>query len=105
MTTTPKPDALAELFQRLEFDSHGYCPECSGWNVSPNGCTQRVHMAHCAWKSVIDTLPAKLAELVDACEPFDRLPHESIPDNVTIDFVCRAGQWRKLYTALRDLGR
>jgi hypothetical protein len=46
----------------------------------------------------------RIAALVEAARVFDRMPHESIPDNVTIDFVMRAGQWRALSAALKGFG-
>jgi hypothetical protein len=54
--------------------------------------------------AILESIRTRIAALVEAARVFDRLPHESIPNNVTIDFVCRAGQWRALSTALRAIG-
>lgn len=36
-----------EKLREIEFDPKGYCPACSGWNVTPNGCSTHVHTKDC----------------------------------------------------------
>lgn len=39
---------LSEILQQIEFNPHGYCPVCNGWNVDPErGSTPKVHTADC----------------------------------------------------------
>lgn len=41
-------DEVVENLKTIEFSSSGYCPACSGWEVTKGqGCQQKVHTKNC----------------------------------------------------------
>jgi hypothetical protein len=44
---TPRERRMLEALKAIQWGVHARCPSCAGWNMGPNGETDREHTPRC----------------------------------------------------------